>query len=62
MISNEIKFEGNDGTEVHVYEWLPDNPGKITGIVQLIHGIAEHSGRYAGFAEFLTISHFNLYK
>ena len=34
------------------YAWYPE--GDPVGIVQLIHGVAEHSGRYDRFAGFLT--------
>lgn len=35
------------------YLWLPENcPPK--GVVQLIHGVAEHMGRYEDFARFLS--------
>lgn len=32
----------------------PDHPEKAAGIVQLVHGMAEHKERYIGFMEFLA--------
>ena len=37
---------------IFVRNWLPEN--KIKGIVQISHGVAEHSGRYDDFARFLA--------
>lgn len=41
-----------DGTPLFVHHWLPDGPPKA--VVQLAHGMAEHSARYERFAERLT--------
>jgi acylglycerol lipase len=43
MKNLEGEFEGVDGTKLYYQAWLPENP---KAIVQLIHGFAEHSGRY----------------
>ncbi|GLQ06382.1 alpha/beta hydrolase [Sneathiella chinensis] len=43
---------GADGLPIHVYEWLPD--GDIRAVVHMAHGMAEHGGRYARFADFLN--------
>lgn len=41
-----------DGKKIFVREWMNvENP---IGIVQIIHGMVEHSGRYAHLAEFLN--------
>lgn len=42
----------DDGTEVFVRRW--DKVQHPLGIVQIAHGMAEHSGRYHRFAEFLN--------
>ncbi len=44
-------FESFDGKKIHVWEWGIENP---KGIVQIIHGMAEHAGRYERFAKFLN--------
>lgn len=41
-----------DGTPLFVRSWEPD--GEAKGVVQLAHGMAEHSGRYERFAQALT--------
>ena len=38
-----------DGHEIHLQEWQPqESPVRV---VQILHGLGEHSGRYARFAE-----------
>jgi alpha-beta hydrolase superfamily lysophospholipase len=39
----------SDGTSLHVYRWLPDNPAE--GVILAVHGMGEHGGRYERFAE-----------
>ena len=39
-------FKANDGTELWCNRWAPDPEEDIKGIVQLHHGLAEHSLRY----------------
>ena len=41
------------GTQIHACQWVPEQEPYV-GVVQLIHGIAEHIGRYDAFAQFLT--------
>ncbi len=50
MTTDSIRSAG--GGEVRCFFWEPE--GEAEGAVQLIHGIAEHSGRYTPFAEFLA--------
>lgn len=60
MTSSEFKLDAADGTELHVYEWLPDSK-ETDGIVQIAHGMAEHAKRYEHFAGFLTRNNFCVY-
>ncbi len=46
------KIESFDSTPLHCYIW--DDVANPKGIVQIVHGMAEHAGRYAPFAEFLN--------
>lgn len=46
-------FRTSDGKTIFYNEFLPDN-GKVSFVVQVFHGMAEHSERYADFAEFLV--------
>ena len=41
-----------DGARLFVRRWTPEGPAKA--VVQIVHGMAEHGGRYARFAERLT--------
>ena len=52
MKTIESWYRSSDGELIFYYEFLPDK--KVDYVVQLIHGMAEHSGRYFEFAEFLT--------
>ena len=45
-------LSSNGKTEIHVRRCTPD--GKIVGIVQIAHGIAEHVERYDAFASYLA--------
>lgn len=54
MAFEKINFPSTDGkTRVTAYLWTPDG-GQVRGVVQLIHGMREHMGRYAHFAAFLN--------
>jgi alpha-beta hydrolase superfamily lysophospholipase len=59
MQSSTFTLTTPDGTEVFVNRWLPD--GAVKGIVQIAHGMAEHSSRYARFAERLTAHGYAVY-
>ena len=52
VITDELDLVMDDGTSVHVYGWRPE--GQARAIVQITHGMAEHSGRYARLAEVLV--------
>src|SRR6476620_12520902 len=52
MQSSTFTLTTPDGTDVFVNRWLPD--GAARAIVQIAHGLAEHSSRYARFAQRLT--------
>ena len=49
----ESSFLSSDGhTQLYCREYLPD--GNAVGIVQIVHGLGEHIGRYDAFATFLA--------
>lgn len=54
-----FKFTDSDGVELNVYKWQPD--GKILGVVQLVHGMAENILRYDEFAKYLNNKGFIVY-
>lgn len=59
MQSATFTIAAPDGTSLHVNRWLPDGPAKA--VVQIAHGMAEHSERYARFAEQLTSAGYAVY-
>lgn len=48
----EFRLNSFDGTEIACYLW--DNVSEPFGIVQIAHGMGEHSARYEEFAAFLN--------
>jgi len=52
MKTFESKFEGNDGTPFYVQGWEPEVQPKA--VVVLVHGLGEHTGRYAHVGQALT--------
>ncbi len=58
MTHHEDHFAGHDGLELYEQSWLPE---QSTGVLVLLHGINEHSGRYASFAEELVAEGWAVY-
>jgi acylglycerol lipase len=52
MVHTEGTFATPDGVTIYHQAWLPDGDPKA--VVLLLHGLAEHSGRYTPLAEALT--------
>lgn len=52
MQSTTTTVTASDGTALHTHRWLPD--GSAKAVVQIAHGMAEHSARYARLAQSLT--------
>ncbi|MDD7794748.1 alpha/beta hydrolase [Clostridium sp. 'White wine YQ'] len=53
------KLTAEDGKSLYIYCWdKVDNP---KGMIQIFHGMAEHSGRYKEFAEYLNSNGFIVY-
>ena len=51
---SEFSFPSRDGRHrIACYLWLPEN-GSPKAVVQLVHGVAEHLGRYDAFARYLA--------
>lgn len=48
----EIKLKAADGLNLHIHIW--DKVENPVGIVQIVHGMAEHGARYSLFAERLN--------
>jgi acylglycerol lipase len=52
MIHNEAMFDSPDGLKLFEQNWQPEKNARA--VIAIIHGYAEHSGRYAHVAEFLA--------
>ncbi|HBV88783.1 MAG TPA: lysophospholipase [Desulfosporosinus sp.] len=48
----EFEFSVDGGTVLYAKEWQPAT--KSRGVICLIHGLGEHSGRYVNMAQYLT--------
>lgn len=51
-MQKEFSYPSCGRGQIHAYRWEPE--GDIKGIVQIIHGIAEHAERYRDFAQYLN--------
>ncbi len=47
------QWQGADGRSVFGQIWQPESDTKIRAVICLVHGLGEHSGRYAHFAQFM---------
>lgn len=56
MKHSELELQSNDGLHLFAQEWVPD--GDVTSLICLVHGLGEHSGRYAHMAEFFCSNGF----
>lgn len=52
-------IKASDGREIYLNKWLPE--GEVRAVVVLLHGMAEYSGRYAEFAQYLNEAGIALY-
>lgn len=48
----QFVFEAGNGAQLHARIWMPE--GKPTAVLQVIHGMTEHMGRYDALAACLT--------
>ncbi len=53
MIDDSFFFSHAGGTKIHLRKWYDERQKEIKGVVVLVHGMAEHIGRYDEFAKFL---------
>ena len=59
MRVDTFRLKADDGAELHIYSWLPDEAPRA--IFQIAHGLAEHGARYARLAQALTARGFGVY-
>lgn len=54
MLESNFTLTAADGTKLYVRRWAPDQDTPIRAVLQVAHGMAEHSGRYAPLAQAAT--------
>ena len=59
MPGSEFEFRADDGESLLLRRWLPE--GRVRAVVQIAHGLAEHSGRYARLAAALNAAGYAVY-
>ena len=59
MPGSEFAFRAGDGAQLLGRRWLPE--GRPRAFVQIAHGLAEHSARYARFAGALNAAGYGVY-
>lgn len=59
MNRDDFSFTSSDGLEIAYFRWRA--PGRAAGIVQLAHGMGEHSLRYAHVAAALNDAGFHVF-
>lgn len=52
MINNEWTWKSNDGVDMYARSWAPEETPEA--VVCLVHGLGEHSGRYAHVGKAFT--------
>ena len=60
MLHYEDRFETHDGLQLHENRWLPERD-PAAAVVVVVHGIIEHSGRYAPAAAALNRQGYAVY-
>jgi alpha-beta hydrolase superfamily lysophospholipase len=60
MVETSLWLDSDDGARLFIRRWRPGD-GETKGIVHLVHGMAEHSGRYGFLAEKLCDAGFELW-
>ncbi|MDR2467916.1 MAG: lysophospholipase [Spirochaetaceae bacterium] len=50
MVEQEVWLETTDGIRLFVRKWLPNT--SVRAVINIVHGMAEHSGRYRHLGEF----------
>lgn len=54
MTNTGLKFISFDNMEINYYKWQKKFTNDVTGVVLIIHGMAEHALRYENFANYLN--------
>ena len=59
MASETGTFTGSYGTEIFYQCWLPEK--KVNGVLVIVHGLGEHSGRYMNLVKHFEPLGFSIY-
>lgn len=59
MRHTEGHFTTPDGTDIYTQAWLPEN--KPRAILLILHGLGDHSGRYANYVNYFVPRGYALY-
>ncbi len=59
MAERAFFLDGDDGARIAVRHWMIDK--SLRGVVQIAHGLAEHSARYGRLAEALNAAGYDVY-
>jgi len=57
--TDSFKLNSSDGLKIHINRWLPPKSSKA--VLQIAHGMAEHSQRYNDFGSFMADNGFSVY-
>jgi len=60
MHKEENQFAAEDGLEIYYQVWKPEKD-QVNGIIQIIHGLGEHSGRYQHVVDALVPAGYIIY-
>jgi alpha-beta hydrolase superfamily lysophospholipase len=58
-MARTVSFTASDGKHISYYSWIPR--GDIVGVIQIVHGMAEHALRYDHFATKLRTKGYAVY-
>jgi alpha-beta hydrolase superfamily lysophospholipase len=61
MNSENFNYTDSTGKQIYAYKWFDKNQSSPKAIIQIAHGMAEHSARYERFAEALVKESFIVY-
>ncbi|MCO5399697.1 alpha/beta fold hydrolase [Ralstonia soli] len=59
ITETEFRIDGRDGHRIEAYQWRGEHSGR--GVVQIVHGMAEHSRRYRHVAHALVQAGYIVY-
>lgn len=59
MEHQEGTFQNSEGQDIYYQAWLPENQPR--GVIQIVHGLNEHSGRYQHLGKFFSDHGFAVY-